>query len=112
MDRAKIKRLFADLCCSQCKHDFEEDSIKVLREDEGLYVIQVTCAECNKSFGLAFLGLESISLKPDEIEDEYVPLTIQEGPAPISADDVIDAHKFIKNLESDWQKHIPTDFIN
>lgn len=110
MDKTKITRLFADLCCSQCKEDFDENSIKIMREDEGLYVIQVTCEHCSKSFGLAFLGLESITLKPDEVEDEYVPLKIQEGPEPITADDVIDAHQFIKNLESDWQKHIPSDF--
>lgn len=109
MDRLKITRLFADLCCSQCRHDFSEESVKILREENGLFVIQVTCEECGKSFGLAFLGLESITLKPEEVEDEYVPLTIQEGPDPISVDDVLDAHEFIKNLESDWQKHIPSE---
>ena len=38
---------------------------------------------------------------------DYEPLEVQEGPEPISYDDVIDAHRFIKNLDADWQKHIP-----
>lgn len=110
MDKLKLKRLFADLCCSECKNDFDEDSIKILREEDGLYVVRVVCSHCQKSFGLAFLGLESITLKPEEVEDDKLPLTIQEGPAPISEDDVLNAHDFIKMLDSDWQKHIPEDF--
>lgn len=111
MDKLKIEKLFADLCCSECRSDFTEDSIKIVREEDGLSVIQIVCHNCNKSFGLAFLGLESIELKSNEITDEDLKLQIQEGPDPINADDVIDAHKFIQNLDKDWQKHIPKDFI-
>lgn len=110
MDKLKITKLFADLCCSECKHDFTEESIAILRQEHGLYVVQVTCEHCDKSFGLAFLGLESITLKPGEVKDEYLRLTIQEGPDPISADDVLNAHKFIQNMDSDWSKHIPEEF--
>ncbi len=110
MDKQKLKRLFSDLCCSECKCDFDEDSIQIVRKEDCLYVVQVVCQHCGKSFGLAFLGLESITLKPEDVEEAYVPLKITEGPEPISADDVLDAHSFIKNLEADWQKFIPEDF--
>lgn len=111
MDKLKIEKLFADLCCSECKSDFTEDSIQILREEQGLFVIQIVCAKCNKSFGLAFLGLESIDLKSTDVSDEAIKLQIQDGPDPISMDEVIDAHKFIQNLDKDWQKHIPKDFV-
>ena len=112
MDKLKITKLFADLCCSECKHDFTEESISIIRQEHGLYVVQVTCEHCNKTFGLAFLGLESITLKPAEVEDEYLRLTIQEGPATITEDDVLDAHRFIQNMDSDWSKYIPEEFKN
>lgn len=112
MDKLKIKQLFADLCCSECKSDFTEDSIQIMREEQGLFVIQIVCNECKKSFGLAFLGLESINLKSQELDSETFKLEIQEGPDAITEDDVIDAHKFIQNLDSDWQKHIPEEFKN
>ena len=110
MDRLKIEKLFAGLCCSECKSDFTKDSIQIVREEQGLFVIRIVCSKCNKSFGLAFLGIESVDLKSTGVDDEAIKLEIQEGPEPISTDEVIDAHKFIQNLDKDWQKHIPKDF--
>lgn len=110
MDKLKLKKLFSGMCCSNCRHDFDENSIKIMREEEGLYVVQVVCQSCKKSFGLAFLGLESVTLKPGEVKDDDFALEIQEGPPPINCDDVIDAHEFIKNLDKDWHKYIPEEF--
>lgn len=108
MSKLNIKKLFADLCCSNCGHDFDEESVFVLREEEGLFVLQVVCPECNKSFGVAILGIESIAIK--DTEDEKLALQIKDLPEPISSDDVIDAHRFFKNLDSDWQKFIPDEY--
>ena len=109
MNKLKIKQLFSEMCCSICKQDFDEKSIKIMREEEGLYVVQVTCQNCKKSFGLAFLGLESIKLK-EKVKDSDLALEIQEGLPPINYDDVLDAHHFFQSLEEDWDKHIPEDF--
>ena len=54
-----------------------------------------------RNFGVAFLGISNFDVK------NYEPLEVQEGPEPINYDDVIDAHRFIKNLDADWQKHLP-----
>ena len=82
--KKKIKKLFSNLCCSHCKNGFDED-----------------CKYCGKDFGVAFLGINNVDVK------SYEPLEIQEGPEPITYDDVIDAHRFIKTLDADWQKHLP-----
>ena len=37
---------------------------------------------------------------------DYEPLEVTEGPEPITYDDVIDAHRFIKELEGDWNKYL------
>ncbi|MBQ2645686.1 hypothetical protein IJG14_08970 [bacterium] len=108
MSKLNINKLFSDLCCSNCGHDFNEDSVYILREEEGLFVLQVICQECQKSFGIAILGMESIAVK--EKDENKLALEIKELPMPISSDDVIDAHRFIKKLDKDWQKYIPDKF--
>jgi len=96
--KKKLKVLFDNLCCSQCKTGFDEESIDIKREEDGLLVTHLVCRHCGKSFGVAFLGLSGIEVKE--------PLEIQDGPEPINYDDVINAHRFIKNLDEHWQDYI------
>lgn len=106
--KRKIATLFKDLCCSQCKSDFDENSVQIMREeknhDNEMIVIRITCNKCGKSFGVAFLGISDFELK--DYSDEDLILQIKEGPNPINTDDVLDAHKFIKKLDKDWKKFI------
>lgn len=95
----KLKILFDNLCCSQCKAGFDEDSIEIKRRELGLLVTHLVCRNCGKSFGVAFLGLSGLDIKE--------PLEVQQGPEPINYDDVIDAHRFIKNLDEHWQNYLP-----
>lgn len=99
--KKKIEKLFSNLCCSQCRNSFDKDSITIKRQEEGLTVIGLECKHCGKNFGVAFLGMSDIDVK------NYEPLEVTEGPEPISYDDVIDAHIFIKKLEKDWNKYLP-----
>ena len=99
--KKKIEKLFNNLCCSHCRNSFDEDSVKVKREEEGLTVISLECQKCGKNFGVAFLGFSDIDVK------NYEPLEVQDGPEPISCDDVIEAHRFIKKLDGDWNKYLP-----
>ena len=108
MDKKTLKKLFSNMCCSVCKHDFDEDSIFLKREEQGLLVLQIVCPNCGKNFGLALLGTNSLSVK----ENEDTPLEFQDCPLPISFDDVLDAHNFIDKLEKDWNKYIPDEFKN
>lgn len=106
MKKELIKKLFSNMCCSSCRSDFTEESLKIIRQENDLYVVQLTCQKCGKSFGIALFGHCSLKSGYTEESDDLV-LEIQDGPAPIGIDDVLDAHKFIKNLEEDWQKYIP-----
>ena len=99
--KKKISKLFSNLCCSYCRNGFDEDSIVVKRQEDGLTVVGLECKHCGKSFGVAFLGLSNVDVK------NYEPLEVTEGPEPINYDDVIDAHRFIKNLDADWNKYLP-----
>lgn len=108
MNKKLIKMLFSDMCCSECKSDFTEDSVFILRKEKNLSVIQVICQNCGKSFGIALLGdceeKSQTGTAPDDLA-----LQIQDGPDAICYDDVIDAHNFFKNLDEGWEKYIPED---
>src|SRR5574344_721457 len=103
--KKNLKKMFSNLCCSVCKSDFDEDSIKLVRNEDGLQVVRLVCQKCGKSFGIAFLGLNDNNFKND---DDTV-FEVQEGPEPIDYDDVIDAHRFIKNLAEHWKDYIPKE---
>lgn len=97
--KKKLEKLFENLCCSQCKSGFDEDSIEINRYEQGLIVTRLVCKKCGKSFGVAFLGLSGIDIKE--------PMDVQKGPEPINYDDVIEAHRFIKELDEHWQDYLP-----
>lgn len=107
MNKKLLNMLFSDMCCSECKSDFNEDSVFILRQEKNLKVLQIVCQNCGKSFGIALLGGcdEKVSSK----SKDDLALQIQDGPDAIGYDDVLDAHNFFSNLDDDWQKYIPDD---
>ena len=84
-----IKSLFTDLCCSRCKNEFTKDSIKFLERDCDIMLCSLSCAKCGKDFGQIVFNFNRKS-------DKHFPLEIIDGPPPITSDEVIEAHKFIK----------------
>lgn len=84
-----IKTLFSGLCCSHCKNEFSKNSIKILERDCDILLCSLSCAKCGKDFG-------EIVFNFNRKAENHSPLEIVEGPPPIDFDDVIDAHRFIK----------------
>ena len=105
MNELNFKNLFAGLCCNVCHHDFNEDAVKVKREEKNLYVLEIICPECGKNFGIALLAKNQ-----NDAQNIDTPLEIQDCPLPVSYDDVLDAHEFIDNLQKDWTKYIPDEY--
>ena len=105
MKKETIVKMLDDMCCSSCHSSFDENSIEIVREEDNLCVIQIVCSECKKSFGLAFLGINSVENKQKNSTDD-IKFKIDEEVAPISYDDVLDAHKYIQNIDKNWQNFI------
>lgn len=84
-----IKTLFSGLCCSLCKNEFTKNSIKVSEQNGDIMLCNLTCEKCGKDFG-------EIIFNFNRKAEKHTPLEITEGPPPISYDDVIAAHRFIK----------------
>lgn len=84
-----IKSLFSGLCCSRCKNEFTINSIKVLERDCDIMLCSLSCEKCGKDFG-------EIVFNYNRKSEKHLPLEVIEGPQPIDYDDVILAHRFIK----------------
>ena len=55
-----------------------------------MMLCSLSCEKCGKDFGEVVFNFNRKSNK-------HLPLEIVEGPPPISSDDVIDAHRFIRD---------------
>lgn len=84
-----IKILFSNLCCSHCKNDFDKNSIEIKEHNEDLIFANLKCQKCGKDFGDIIFNFNRKS-------NIHLPLEAIEGPPPINADDVLNAHEFIK----------------
>jgi len=87
-----IKTLFSNLCCSKCRNDFTVDDITIKEQYSDTLICNLTCKKCFKDFGDIVFNFNRKSKK-------HSPMEIIDGPAPINADDVIDAHRFIKRMK-------------
>ena len=92
INKTEIKNLFSNLCCSRCKNDFGTDSFEVVDAEGDILIVNLKCTKCGKDFGEIVLNYNRKSKK-------HLPLEVVEGLEPISYDDVIDAHRFIKSLK-------------
>ena len=99
-----IQEHFTQLHCPSCDLYFTKESINLIREEKDYWVVKVCCSNCKHSPGFAIVGIEfdnqitSTNVDLDKLKFKDQP--------PISSDDVIEAHNFIKSMGSDWMKYI------
>ena len=87
-----IKNLFSNLCCSKCRNDFSIEDFTIKERHGDTLICNLTCKKCFKDFG-------DIVFNFNRKEKKHTSMEIIDGPLPISTDDVIDAHEFIKKLK-------------
>ena len=91
INKNDFKRLFKNLCCSRCKNDFDFESFEIKEYFRNLLLCKLICSKCGKDFG-------DIVLYFDKKNSLHSELEVIEGPPPISSNDVIEAHRFIKKM--------------
>lgn len=89
----KFKKLFSNLCCSYCKNDINRDAFTVVRKEKGANVVRMVCPKCGKDFGLGILKIH------EGVGQPYEPLEIVQGAEPITLDEVLDVHKYLRGLD-------------
>lgn len=109
-----IQEHFTQLHCPYCDISFTQESVKLIREEDDYWVVKVSCTSCNQSAGIAIVGIEYEEIGFREARNttkqhkELSPVEEMKfsSQPPISVNDVIDAHRFIQELGSDWMKYI------
>lgn len=93
--------------CTRCHNCFSGEDIEVLREEGNYTVVRIHCEHCEKSIGVAIMGIDkdqmqkALELNQPEMENT---------PPPIDYDDVLRAHDFFGSLGDDWLKFIPAQY--
>lgn len=122
-----VQEHFRKLRCAHCNEAFTPEGVKLLREEKDYWVVRVHCTACQQPAGVAIVGVEYES--PEGSTSDLPAPSVSAATAnstrargifasrreeekfasmtPISADEVLDASKFIASLGSDWMNHIP-----
>ncbi len=105
-----IQNFFTRMRCHFCSFQLEPEGVELIREDRGVFIVNIHCVHCTRQMGVAMVGLEGSEFPepvfedPELTEHEIERLSNFEA---VSYDDVLDAHAFFNNLDADWQKYLP-----
>ena len=112
----QIKRIVLDRMerCSVCHRGFEPDDVHVLSRKSDMWMLMVSCGECQaRNFVAAVIGdgdAEEAQLALRRLGDEHIRARVEvesevEGEAgePISVDNVLEIHEFLKGFDGDFQ---------
>ena len=128
---AVVQEHFRKLRCAHCQQSFTPDGVKLLRAEKDYWVVRVHCTSCQQPAGVAIVGVEYESSdvpaaagEPRGEREMAAPVATGQrvrgifssrkeeekfsGFEPISDDDLLNAHDFIKDLGSDWMRHLPS----
>lgn len=103
--------------CAVCHHSFAPEDIHIVSRKPDLWTMVVGCNECNsRSFVAAVLGdgdpeqaqlaLRKLSEQGSEIgidDHEFGHADVPAGD-PVTVDDVLDMHAFLKEFDGDFQR--------
>jgi len=101
MREAFLKRLFAKVSCGVCGQKYDMSNIKVLDQEDGLWVLSVYCSACGTQ------GLVAAVVQEGNITDIVTDLTEAEynrfdGKNVVGIEDVMDMRNFLKSFDGDF----------
>ncbi len=106
-----IINYFKQKKCNYCNENFESNSIKLLKQETKVVVVQITCSFCHHAYGTAVVAMNSEPIPSENV----IPIGWSKKDVKrlskfkaINEDDVLTAHRFIKDLGHDWIKYLPT----
>jgi DNA-directed RNA polymerase subunit RPC12/RpoP len=108
MDEQLVQRLMTSLKCRRCGSRYGNCDIQVLGQREKMWLLSVHCPHCQKK------GLLAVSLKPGPSRRPVTDLSPREVDhhaqlPPISPDEVLDLHLFLRSFHGDFSSTFPGD---
>jgi hypothetical protein len=103
----KLKQLISSYRCHVCRRCFEQDHVRLAARHEQLWIVSVRCSLCRNQqvFWIALKDnqdeaiLQDVSSQEDE---EFAAM------APITSDDVLDMHEFLRAFSGDFRRLFST----
>jgi len=98
---AFIKHLISQIRCPVCHHRYSSDDVLVIENRNDLWFMALTCPKCETS-GLVIAVVSSQQTPPEPVID-LTPeeRTRFEDRGPITVDDVLDFHEFLRGFSGD-----------
>jgi hypothetical protein len=59
-----IQHYFTKMACNFCQQHFDADGIRLIREDQGIFLVSVYCNHCEHQIGVAMVGMEPQLIPP------------------------------------------------
>jgi hypothetical protein len=104
MEQEILKKIVSALRCGQCNGSFQPEEVVVLGHKENLWYLAVNCSACSNQEVVAALvdGPGEPELLSDLNESERSTCV-----PPVSSDDVLDVHMFLKDFDGDFLSLFP-----
>jgi len=100
MRQAFIRHLAANVQCVSCGQRYARSDIYVLGHHEDVWVSAVVCKRCGTQ-GLVFATVRGEEQFEVTSESRMEERAISEATPPLSIDDVLDVHAFLKDFQGD-----------
>lgn len=103
IEESVIKKLMASTECGVCGRRYEVDDIHVLGHEKNLWFLKASCSACHSQ------SLMAAVIKEGRITDFITDLAEAElgkfkNADVITADDVLDAHIFLRGFDGDFSQ--------
>jgi len=84
--------------CPVCGRSLKGCDIQVLSHEEERFHLQVTCAQCQVTF-IVVLAIAGGAVEEVESVEATVPVVQEAEPEPISVDEILDVHLYLKSFQ-------------
>jgi len=104
MEEGVIKRLVASVKCGVCGRGYGADSISILGHRQDLWFLWADCPACHTQCLMTVVVKES--REPELITSDLTKAELDrfKGMGRLTADEMLDAHNFLKNFDGDFSQ--------
>ncbi len=96
-----MRKLFSKVSCGICGQKYDAANIRILDQEDGLWVLSVYCGSCGTQGLIAAVVQDGniTNVITDLTEDEYERFGERQA---VGTDDVLEMHSFLKEFDGDF----------
>ena len=87
--------------CNVCGQNHSKSDIRVLGRLESAWIVRVQCSRCQTSFKLLVVIDDALAAAAQARGEATAVRTRERRKPPLSADEVLDAHEYLKGYQGD-----------